>query len=81
MKNKCKCKGKTRIDKPYIEIPDHITYKVFNASSILGAVAFFALILAPGAAEGGNYILSLVLIAVFGICAHLSIKEDGRRYK
>lgn len=52
--------------------------KVINASNVLGAIAFLALIAAPGAVESEMYITALVLIAICGICAHLSIKEEGK---
>ena len=54
-------------------------HRILNASSILGAIAFLAMITAIAACEGGMYITSIVLVAVFAGCAHLSMKEDGKR--
>ncbi len=49
--------------------------RVFNASNVLGAIAFLAMVGATGAED--NLILGLLLTAVFAVCAHLSIREDG----
>lgn len=54
-------------------------HRIFNASDVFGTVAFLAMIAAPGAVEGGSYILALLLIAVFVGCAHLSIREEGKK--
>lgn len=54
-----------------------MTHKIFNASNIFGATAFFALIAATGAVEGEMYITALALLAVFAGCAYLSIRENG----
>lgn len=56
-----------------------MTHKMFNASNLLGAAAFLAMILAPGAVEGGNYILAVALIAAMAVCAYLSDRESGKR--
>lgn len=53
--------------------------KGLNASNVLGAIAFLAMIAATGAVEGGMYMTAMALTAIFGICAHLSIKEDGKK--
>lgn len=53
--------------------------EVLNASNVLGAIAFLAMIAAPGAVEGGMYMTAIVLIAICGTCAYLSIKEDGKK--
>lgn len=55
------------------------TRKIINARNALGAVSFLALLTAPGAVEGENYMLSAVLIAIMAICAYLADKEDGKR--
>lgn len=55
-----------------------MVHKVLNASNVLGAMALFALILAPAFAEE-NPIMAMVMALAFGICAHLSIKEDGKK--
>lgn len=64
------------IDISYVELKSR--RRILNLSNVLGAVAFFALILAPGAVEGENYILALVLIVIFRACAHISMREDGQ---
>ena len=67
------------IDITYTEVKSRPAYRcVFNASNVLGAIAFIALLLVPAAYEGEMYIIAVVLLAVFGGCAHLSIKEDGQ---
>lgn len=53
--------------------------RIFNASNVLGTVAFIAMIAAPGAVESGSYIMALLFIAVFAGCSYLSIKEDGKK--
>ena len=55
-----------------------LTYKIFNASNVLGAISFMAMIAVPGAVEGEMYIAAIVLLAVFAGCAYLSMKEDGK---
>nr|WP_296461592.1 hypothetical protein [uncultured Acetatifactor sp.] len=52
--------------------------KWLNSSNVLGAISFLAMLAAPGAAEGGMYITAIALTAICGICAYLSIKEDGK---
>lgn len=52
--------------------------KIFNASNILGAAAFLAMIGVVAAVESEMYITAVALIAVYAGCAHLSIREDGR---
>ena len=52
--------------------------KIFNASNVLGAIAFVAMILAPVACDSEMYITAAVLLAVFAGCAYLSMKEDGQ---
>lgn len=66
------------IDISYVELPARLTSKV-NMSNVLGAISFLAMIAAPGAVEGEMYITAITLIAICGICAHLSMKEDGKR--
>ncbi len=53
-------------------------HKIFNASNILGATAFFAMILVAAAYEGGSYIMAVAFLALFAGCAYLSLKEDGQ---
>lgn len=71
-------KRKPVIDIDYVELPERPACRIFNLSNILGAAAFLAMIAAPGAVEGGMYITAVVLVVVFAVCAHLSIREDGR---
>lgn len=57
--------------------------KVLNASKVLGAIAFLAMIAAVGTAEvaienGGPYWIPIVMVIILAVCAHLSIKEDGK---
>lgn len=61
-----------------------MAHKIFNASSMLGATAFLAMLAAPGtweaAIEGkGPYIVPVLLTAGFAACAYLSIREGGRK--
>ncbi len=56
-----------------------MAHRIFNASNVFGAIAFLAMLAAPGAVEGGMYITAAALTAAFGACAHLSIKEDGKK--
>lgn len=51
--------------------------KVINASNVLGAIAFLAMIAAPGTVEE-NPLLTVALVAVFAICVYLAMKEDGK---
>lgn len=53
--------------------------KVLNASNVLGAIAFLAMIAVTGAVEGGMYMTAIALTAIFGICTYLSIREDGKK--
>ncbi len=53
--------------------------EVLNASNVLGAVALLAMLAAPGAVESGMYVTAIVLTAICAVCAHLSIKEDGKK--
>lgn len=47
-------------------------------SKIYGTIAFICLILAPGAAEGGMWITTFVLILAFAFFARLAADEDGQ---
>lgn len=71
-------KDRLVIDVSYVELPERPACRIFNLSNILGAAAFLAMIAVPGAVEGGMYITAVVLVVVFAVCAHLSIREDGR---
>ncbi len=66
------------IDVSYVELPERLTHRV-NLGSVLGAVSLFSMLLAPAAVEGESYIVAIVLVASCGVCAHLSIREDGKR--
>ncbi len=55
-----------------------MTHKILNASNILGAIAFLAMIAIPAAAEGEMYITAAVLMVIMVVCAHWSMKEDGQ---
>lgn len=61
-----------------------MTHKVWNASNVLGSIAFLALLFALGAWVGaiensGPYIMPVAITAAIPILAYLSIKEDGKR--
>ncbi len=66
------------IDVSYVELPAKVTCRI-DLSGVLGMFSFLALLLIPGAVEGGNYILALVLVVILIICAQLSIREDGKK--
>lgn len=70
-------KQKPVIDVSYVELPEKVTYRI-DTGYIMGVVAFFAMVAAPGTAEE-NPILAFLLVVVFGVCAHLSTEEDGKR--
>ena len=57
-----------------------MTHRFFNASNILGGIAFLLLIIfIPAAIEGEMYITAVVLIVIMVVCVYFSIKEDGKR--
>lgn len=56
-----------------------MTHKILNASNILGAIAFLAMLAAPAAVEGEMYITAAVLVVILAGCAYLSIREGGNR--
>ncbi len=66
------------IDVSYVELPENLTRRILNSSNVLGFMALCALLLAPAFAEE-NPIMAMVMALAFGICAHLSIKEDGKK--
>lgn len=65
------------VDVSFVELPDRVTYRI-DAGRLFGAAAFFAMIAVPGTAEE-NPFLAFILTVVFGVFAHLSVREDGRR--
>lgn len=73
-----KRKPRPVIDISYVELPERVTHRI-NLSSILGTISFFSMLFAPAAVEGESYILALALVAACGICAHLAIREEGKR--
>ena len=52
-------------------------HRIFNLRNIYGTIAFLSLICAPGAVESEMYVTAVVLVAMVGIFAYLSLKEDG----
>ena len=68
----------TVTDVSYVELPEKVTCLI-DAGSVLGAFAFLVMLLIPGAVEGGNYILALILIVIFILCAKLSLREEDKR--
>jgi hypothetical protein len=65
------------IDISYVELPERLTYRIFNTSNIFGTAALLAMIAATGA--GDNLLLGLLFTAIFAGCTYLSIKEDGKK--
>ena len=53
-------------------------HRIFNLRNIYGTIAFLSLICAPGAVESEMYVTAVVLVAMVGIFAYLSMKEDGQ---
>ena len=53
-------------------------HRIFNLRNIYGAIAFLSLICAPGAVESEMYVTAVVLVAMVGIFAYLSLREDGQ---
>lgn len=53
-------------------------HRIFNLRNIYGTIAFLALICAPGAVESEMYVAAVVLVAMVGIFAYLSLREDGQ---
>lgn len=53
-------------------------HRIFNLRNIYGTIAFLALICAPGAVESEMYVTAVVLVAMVGIFAYLSLREDGQ---
>lgn len=53
--------------------------RIFNASNVFGAIAFFdVMVLVPGTVEE-NPMLSIALTALFAVCAYLADRESGKR--
>lgn len=51
---------------------------VFNASNVLGTIAFLMLLILPaGLVEAEMYISAIACAGVGCACAYLSMKEDG----
>ena len=53
-------------------------HRIFNLRNIYGTIAFLSLICAPGAVESEMYVTAVVLVAMVGIFAYLSLKEAGQ---
>ena len=53
-------------------------HRIFNLRNIYGTIAFLSLICAPGAVEAEMYVTAVVLVAMVGIFAYLSLREDGQ---
>ena len=53
-------------------------HRIFNLRNIYGTIAFLSLICAPGAVESEMYVTDVVLVAMVGIFAYLSLREDGQ---
>ena len=66
------------IDVSYVELPMKLTHRV-SLGRFLGGMSFLAMLAAPGAVEGEMYITAVVLVAIFAVCAHLAIREEGKR--
>ena len=53
-------------------------HRILNLRNIYGTIAFLSLICAPGAVESEMYVTAVVLVAMVGIVAYLSLREDGK---
>ena len=53
-------------------------HRIINLRNIYGTIAFLSLICAPGAVESEMYVTAVVLVAMVGIFAYLSLREDGQ---
>ena len=53
-------------------------HRIFNLRNRYGTIAFLSLICAPGAVESEMYVTAVVLVAMVGIFAYLSLREDGQ---
>ena len=53
-------------------------HRIFNLRNIYGTIAFLSLICATGAVESEMYVTAVVLVAMVGIFAYLSLREDGQ---
>lgn len=53
-------------------------HRILNLRNIYGTIAFLSLICAPGAVESEMYVTAVVLVAMVGIFAYLSLREDGQ---
>ena len=53
-------------------------HRIFNLRNIYGTIAFLSLICAPGAVESEMYVTAVVMVAMVGIFAYLSLREDGQ---
>ena len=53
-------------------------HRIFNLRNIYGTIAFLSLICAPGAVESEMYVTAVVLVAMVGIFAYMSLREDGQ---
>ena len=53
--------------------------KGFNLVNVLSGIGFVALILAPGALDSDMPVTAVVMISIFGICAALSLRENGKK--
>lgn len=52
--------------------------RIINLRNLFGCTAFFSILAVPGAVESEMYITAAALIAGTGICAYLSLKEEGK---
>ena len=53
-------------------------HRIFNLRNIYGTIAFLSLICAPGAVASEMCVTAVVLVAMVGIFAYLSLREDGQ---
>lgn len=53
-------------------------HRIINLRNIYGTIAFLAMICAPGAVDAEMYVTAVVLVAMVGIFAYLSLREDGQ---
>lgn len=52
--------------------------KIFNASNVLGAIAFILMIAIVGFVAGENFLMAWVSLVLFAIGVYLAMKEDGQ---
>lgn len=52
--------------------------RMLNLRTVSGTIAFFAAIAAPGACDGGTYMMCIALVGTFAGCAYLATRKDSK---